>query len=195
MKAFPIEFRGAVARRCALRLSSTLAAALVAGGVLHCGLTRALRSGVDDAAISASIRARVLQDGELNPLLVFVATDEGEAYLIGRAPTEEAILRAEDYARAVSGVWSVINHLRIGERSESTAQEDAAMQAEIEQDLRRNPDVSSLAVKAIVYERSVYLIGRVKDEIQRNEANSTAFAVDGVRRVFNYLKAGPLPES
>lgn len=69
------------------------------------------------------------------------------------------------------------------------------MQAEIEQDLRRNPDVSSLGVTTIVYERSAYLIGRVKDEVQRNEANSVAFAVDGVRRVYNYLKAGSLPES
>lgn len=195
MNALPIDLRSVAFRRCARLLAAALSATILAAGVFQCGITRALRSGVDDAAISASIRARILQDGELNPLLVFVATDEGEVYLIGRAPTEEAILRAEGYARAVNGVWSVINHLRIGERSESTAQEDAAMQAKIEQDLRRNPDVSSLGVEAIVYERSAYLIGRVKDEIQRNEANSVAFAVDGVRRVFNYLKAGPLPES
>jgi len=190
---------GKAGRQAGLRVPGRIVRALAAGfGLALCLPGCALFSAdsglvgreLDDAAITARVRAGLLQTGELEQFRINVTTDEGEVYLVGRAPGEESRRQAEEAARSVPGVWSVINHLRIGARSRSTAREDAELRRNVESALSDDPDVPGLAIQILVYEREVYLIGRVPAGLQRSRALRLVRETRGVRRIHNYLKAG-----
>lgn len=78
-----------------------------------------VRSAVDDAAITASIKADLLKDPDLSVLKVNVATDGGEVKLTGKVDSEAAKRRATDMAQAVDGVRKVDNQLVVAANAKS----------------------------------------------------------------------------
>ncbi|MBX7056795.1 MAG: BON domain-containing protein [Leptospirales bacterium] len=157
----------------------------------QCAASRLLRSELDDAAITASVFARIAQDQESDASSVQVLTDEGEVYLIGRAASESALRRFEDYARRSTGVWSVINRMRLGDRRYTSADADRNLRQQISESLAAESDLKGQNIKIVVYDGEVYLIGRVAADTQRVRAVLAAQESEGVRRVYNQIKAGP----
>lgn len=90
-------------------------AALLALGA--CSSTRTPGAQVDDAAITAAVKAKLTADGDINPFNIDVDTNEGVVTLQGRVEKEEARTKAEQLARDTDGVRRVVNLITVGDRS------------------------------------------------------------------------------
>jgi hypothetical protein len=66
---------------------------------------------VDDAMLTARIKARMTADGRISPSRVDVDTLNGDVTLSGETPTQEEKDAAEEVARKVEGVRSVSNRI------------------------------------------------------------------------------------
>lgn len=74
-------------------------------------LGSATTRGIDDAAITATVKARLAADTELLPMQISVETQQGIVTLSGLVPLAQ-IGRAEQIARNVNGVRDVDNQLK-----------------------------------------------------------------------------------
>lgn len=83
-----------------------------------CSSTKTAGTQVDDAAITAAVKARLAADGDINPFNIDVDTNEGVVTLQGRVAKEEARRKAEDHARETDGVRRVINLIKVGDQAE-----------------------------------------------------------------------------
>ncbi|MBW2060765.1 MAG: BON domain-containing protein [Deltaproteobacteria bacterium] len=68
---------------------------------------------VDDAAITAKVKARLIKDDVLKGFAISVKTFKGEVTLIGAVDSEEARKRAVHLARSTHGVRKVNNLIKI----------------------------------------------------------------------------------
>lgn len=82
-----------------------------------CSSTRTAGTQVDDAAITAAVKAKLAADGDINPFNIDVDTNEGVVTLQGRVAKEEARSKAEQLARETDGVKRVINLVKVGDKS------------------------------------------------------------------------------
>lgn len=82
-----------------------------------CKSTSTPGTQVDDAAITASVKAKLAADGDINPFNIDVDTNEGVVTLQGRVEKEEARTKAEQLARETDGVRRVINLVKVGDKS------------------------------------------------------------------------------
>jgi hyperosmotically inducible periplasmic protein len=74
---------------------------------------------VDDAKITAVVKAKLVADRVGNLVSVNVDTKDGVVHLDGTVPTAEAKVEAERLARQTDGVRSVMNDLKV--RTEGSA--------------------------------------------------------------------------
>jgi osmotically-inducible protein OsmY len=91
-----------------------LVLALVLGA---CSSTRTVGTQVDDAGITAKVKAKLAADGDINPFNIDVDTNEGVVTLQGRVAKEEARTKAEQIARDTDGVKRVINLVKVGDKT------------------------------------------------------------------------------
>src|SRR5262245_66036383 len=68
---------------------------------------------MDDAMLTARIKARMTADGRISPSRVDVDTLNGDVTLRGETPTQEEKDAAEEVARKVEGVRSVSNQITV----------------------------------------------------------------------------------
>ena len=69
---------------------------------------------IDDSAITASVKTHLATDGPLKTMTqISVKTVENTVYLTGVAPTMQAKNRAEEIARQVDGVQTVVNNITV----------------------------------------------------------------------------------
>ncbi len=66
---------------------------------------------IDDAAITASIKSKLIADDELKAIDINVDTSKGVVTLTGAAPNAKTLERATTIARNTNGVSDVKNHL------------------------------------------------------------------------------------
>jgi hyperosmotically inducible protein len=71
------------------------------------------RARIDDAVITASVKAGIVKDPDLSVLKIDVDTRDGVVTLNGLAGNEPAKARAEKLAQSVKGVREVRNHLAV----------------------------------------------------------------------------------
>jgi hyperosmotically inducible protein len=71
---------------------------------------------VDDATITASVKAKLVADRASNLTRVDVDTNRGTVYLNGSVDTAEQKAHAEQLAWQAKGVKSVVNNLQITKR-------------------------------------------------------------------------------
>ena len=87
--------------------------ALIAGGCQ--ALTgRTAGRNVDDATLTASVKAQLVADKAANLVRVDVDTNNGVVYLNGTVDSNDQRERAEQLARRVDGVKRVVNNLQVG---------------------------------------------------------------------------------
>jgi osmotically-inducible protein OsmY len=96
---------------------SIVAVVAVVMSLAACKTTEPPGRQVDDAAITAKVKAKLAADGDINPFNIDVDTNEGVVTLQGRVEKEESRTKAEHYARETSGVKRVINLVKVGGQS------------------------------------------------------------------------------
>ena len=72
---------------------------------------------VDDATITASVKSTLVADKAANLTRIDVDTNSGVVALNGTVESAEQKTRAEQLARRVDGVRSVINNLQVQKRA------------------------------------------------------------------------------
>jgi hyperosmotically inducible protein len=97
-----------------LRASLVCCAVMVLLVLGACSSTRTAGTQVDDAAITAEVKAKLATDGDINPFNIDVDTNEGVVTLQGRVEKEAARTKAEQLARETNGVRRVINLVKVG---------------------------------------------------------------------------------
>jgi len=98
-----------------LRLSVVCLVLVMAMALGACSSTKTAGSQVDDAAITAKVKAKLAADGDINPFNIDVDSNEGVVTLQGRVAKEEARTKAEQLARDTDGVTRVINLIKVGD--------------------------------------------------------------------------------
>lgn len=99
------------------RISVVFLVLVVVLSLAACSSTRTVGTQVDDAAITAHVKAKLAADGDINPFNIDVDTNEGVVTLQGRVKKEEARTKAERLARETDGVRRVINLVKVGDQS------------------------------------------------------------------------------
>ncbi|WP_018410239.1 BON domain-containing protein [Methyloversatilis thermotolerans] len=74
-----------------------------------------LAEQVDDAAITANVKARLAGDPELSALKIDVDTQDGKVKLSGPAPSEAARARAAELAASIKGVVGIDNQIVVAQ--------------------------------------------------------------------------------
>jgi hyperosmotically inducible protein len=98
-----------------LRLSVVCLVLVMAMVLGACSSTKTAGTQVDDAAITAKVKAKLAADGDINPFNIDVDSNEGVVTLQGRVAKEEARSKAEQLARDTDGVTRVINLIKVGD--------------------------------------------------------------------------------
>jgi hyperosmotically inducible protein len=98
-----------------LRLPAVCFMLILAMALSACSSTKTAGAQVDDAAITAKVKAKLAADGDINPFNIDVDTNEGVVTLQGRVSKEEARTKAERHARETDGVRRVINLVKVGD--------------------------------------------------------------------------------
>jgi osmotically-inducible protein OsmY len=99
-----------------LRASLVCCAVMVLLALGACSSTRTPGTQVDDAAITAAVKAKLAADGDINPFNIDVDTNEGVVTLQGRVEKEAARSKAEELARETDGVKRVVNLVKVGDQ-------------------------------------------------------------------------------
>lgn len=73
-------------------------------------------TNIDDATITASVKAKLVGDKASNLTRVDVDTNNGSVYLNGTVESAEQKSRAEQLAWQASGVKTVVNNLQVQKR-------------------------------------------------------------------------------
>lgn len=100
-----------------LRITVVVLALVMAMGLSACSSTRSAGNQVDDATITASVKAKLAADGDINPFNIDVDANEGVVTLQGRVEKAEARSKAEELARETEGVQRVINLIKVGDQT------------------------------------------------------------------------------
>ena len=103
--------------RSVSKLGFALVLLLAVAGLAACSSTQTTGEQVDDAAITAAVKAKLTTDGDINPFNIDVDTNDGVVTLQGRVEKEEARTKAEQHARDTDGVKRVINLIKVGDRT------------------------------------------------------------------------------
>ncbi|MBN2125675.1 MAG: BON domain-containing protein [Deltaproteobacteria bacterium] len=102
-----------------MRTSRSLIMLILVSGLVLCLWSCQTPAGrtagqvVDDATITTKVKAKIFNDSILKGFAISVETFEGEVTLTGAVGVESERKRAEDLARATTGVRKVNNLIRI----------------------------------------------------------------------------------
>lgn len=174
------------------RITPTLAAVLLTVAVLltlgACATTQSPGQQVDDAALTAQVKAKLTADPDINPFNIDVDTDAGVVTLRGVVEDSEAKAEAGRLARNTSGVVSVRNEITVGETTIGQRVDDAALATAIKTEITADTDIAANNIDVDVNDGVVTLSGVVKSEMARQEAERIARNHSGVRSVVNQIE-------
>lgn len=141
---------------------------------------------LDDAGVTASVKARIVADPALSVAEINVKTFKGVTQLSGFVLDNESRERAVELARATPGVMEVRNEMRLKGSADSSAGsylDDTAITAKVKAALLARSPRSFVEVKVETYHGVTQLSGFVTDAEQRRDAVEIARTVSGVRSV------------
>ncbi|WP_058912135.1 molecular chaperone OsmY [Entomohabitans teleogrylli] len=149
---------------------------------------------MDDSAITAKVKAALVDDKDIKSTDISVKTDNKVVTLSGFVESQAQAEKAVTVAKGVEGVTSVSDKLHVKDgksQSLSGYAGDAATTSEIKAKLLADDIVPSRKVKVETTDGVVQLSGDVESQAQSDRAESIAKAVDGVKSVKNDLKVNP----
>ena|ERR1041384_6269515 len=101
-------------RRCVTSVLVILIGLIAVAGCRSAGISAA--KPVDDASITASVKANLVGDKAANLTRVDVDTNNGTVYLNGSVASAEQKARAEQLVWQARGVKNVVNNLQISKQ-------------------------------------------------------------------------------
>lgn len=146
---------------------------------------------MDDSAITAKVKAALLDNDSIKSTDISVKTDKKVVTLSGFVQSQAQAEAAVAAAKKVEGVTSVSDKLHVRDSKESSMKGyagDAATTSEVKAKLLADDIVPSRNVKVETTDGVVQLSGTVESQAQSDRAESIAKAVDGVKSVKNDLK-------
>jgi hyperosmotically inducible periplasmic protein len=175
-----------------IAIAAVLAAATMAG----CTTGPAYESNaeaVDDATITANVKAALVQDADTRASNISVNTVRGDVEFTGFVNSREEGDAATHDARRIAGVRSVDNKLQIngGGPVLGRATDDRTINEEVRSALASNPETESSRIEVNTSGGIVQLAGFVSTDEQRAAAGNVASSVQGVRHVDNDLRLSP----
>ena len=150
-----------------------------------------LSSSSNDVATTAKVKASIGLSKRVSAYDLGVSTSKGTVTLTGLVPSEDLKSLAGEIARDTQGVNQVNNEIQIDPGAQPTSDsarvEDLEIRAAILESIGRSPELGGKSIEVKVENRMVTLAGAVETPAQRNGAEQTARAVDGVAGVTNNL--------
>ncbi len=149
---------------------------------------------MDDSAVTAKVKAALVDDSAIKSTDISVKTDAGVVTLSGFVTSQEQAEKAVTLAKSVEGVKSVSDKLHVRDSKTSSVggyAGDAATTSEIKAKLLADDIVPSRKVKVETTDGVVQLSGTVENQAQSERAEGIAKAIDGVKSVKNDLTVKP----
>lgn len=200
-------------------LATVIATSLGLAGTAaaHESAERSAGQVIDDATITASIKAKLLEDDRTEGFDINVDTVKGHVTLRGGADTGADRIAAAEIARGTEGVVAVDNAITIAaagtearqaanqatasgevrEAAEEAGDEmsDAWITSKIKAALVADTDIAGLSIKVETEDKTVRLVGDVPTDAVRAEAVRIAEGTTGVVKVdaTRLLVHGDLP--
>jgi hyperosmotically inducible periplasmic protein len=103
--------------RVGLRVALTLLSAVLAFGFVACSTTQSAGTQIDDAAITAAVKAKLAADPDVAAINIDVDTNSAVVTLSGKVENANQRSEAERLARETDGVQRVINNLTVGDEN------------------------------------------------------------------------------
>jgi hyperosmotically inducible periplasmic protein len=128
---------------------------------------------VDDAMLTAMIKARMTADGRVSPSRVDVDTFNGDVTLRGEAPTQEEKDAAEEVARKVEGVRSVNNQIIVNPAVAGTG-----IPSGLEMKRQAEKKVSEVGQGVKKEAEDAFLLGEIKARLAAAGYGDVAVSVD-----------------
>jgi len=156
---------------------------------------RTWKQRVADRATSASVKARLLVNGEFKGLKIGVSTVNGVVTLYGVVPTEEHALSMAKIAAETKGVSDVINSLTVRRKEDAYDAvhglgrqiTDEWLESRVETAVLLNRHLSIRELDVEVDDGIVILSGSVNSEEKKELAGQIADAINGVTEVRNNI--------
>ena len=153
--------------------------------------TNSVFSSSADGATTAKVKAAFGLSKRVSAYEINVTTKDGVVTLTGKTPSEDVKSLAAEIARDTEGVKDVVNQIEVNATAQPTSEsvrvEDLEIRTAILESFARSPELGGKNVEVKVENRTVTLSGSVDTPAQKNGAEQTARAVDGVAGVTNNL--------
>ena len=155
---------------------------------------RTIGAQTDDKVIASRAASRI-EDALSDRSHINVNSFNRKVLLTGEVPDQASKDKAEQIAKAVDSVASVVNDLEIGGMTPATGRNnDSYLTGKVKAELVNRKDLFANAYKVVTEKSVVYLMGRVTRE-EGDAAAEAARGVSGVQKVvkvFDYLSAAEL---
>jgi osmotically-inducible protein OsmY len=163
--------------------------ALLTITLVGCSGDRGVSDFVSDTQTDLALKQKIYK---FDPDLDFSVNRDifrGQILLTGCVHNEKEKKKIESFARSLSSVDIVHNHLVIKKREKFfDFTKDSGISREIKTHLLCDTDVVSSNICVRVYDCVVYLMGVAKDEHERQKVLDYATNTQGVKKVVCYLK-------
>lgn len=143
-----------------------------------------------DSNITAAIQESLESNEKIKARQVGVETRESVVYLTGVVDTEEARREAGRVAWRSEGVDGVENNITVGERTIGSWIDDVVISSKVKSKLVADTDIRAADIDVSSSQGVVTLIGRVKSQAIKTEAEKIARGTKGVHGVTNELTVG-----
>lgn len=178
MKNISVVIKGSLVCIAALALAGC-ASSMVPQGTRHA-----------DSGITSVIEASLEANDKVKARQVEVQTREGTVFLTGVVDTEEARREAGRVAWRTEGVDGVVNDLTVGERTLGSWIDDVTISSKVKSKLIGNSEIKAGDIDVSSSQSVVTLIGRVRTEQIKSDAERIARGTKGVKDVNNELIVG-----
>ena len=155
------------------------------------GWISSMFSGSGDSATTSKVKSALGLSKRISGFDIGVSTADGAVTLTGQVSSEDVKSLAGEIARDTQGVKEVRNEIQVDPTAqpstEATRVEDLEIRTAILESFARSPELAGKNIDIKVERRIVTLSGSVETPAQRNGAEQTARAVDGVAGMTNNL--------
>jgi hyperosmotically inducible protein len=179
-------------------LATLMGAGLALGGCASTDTQRGTGETIDDAAITAKVKAALVDNDVVEAGEVNVTTYRGVVQMSGFVDSNEEKTQATQAAKSVSGVKDVRNDLKVqgegtqvADRSAGAVVDDSALTAKVKTALVSDETTKGTQINVETRDGVVQLAGFVNTDAERERATQVARGVSGVKDVRNDLQIKP----
>jgi hyperosmotically inducible protein len=169
--------------------AAAAAAILGAGGAQADDPKRTMGEYTDDKVLHTKVWAALTEDKTTDASEINLEVYKGVVQLNGFVDDDKEKARAEEVAKAVSGVKGVENNLALKSSKKTTgeAMDDSTVTAKVKSALIDDPSTKAHDIKVETRQGVVQLSGFVGNAAQKEAAGKVAGAVTGVKSVQNNI--------